>query len=365
MKKLTSSLLVGTMVLSLTACGSAASADTASTTAQQDSTQAASGAAASDDLGTDLTLYSTMTEEDLDALISGFNQKYPNINVEVVSGTIGETTSRIAAEASDPQGDVVWGGLADSDGDQYKDLFENWTSDNTKDAIEGYSCDNGMYSMDHLSTVCFCVNNDLEKQLGISIKTYEDLTDSKLKGQVLIADPNSSSSAWNNLSNIMAVYGNDSDEAWAYIEKLMPNLVIVDSSSACFKSVQSGEYVVGLTYEDGASKLIKDGATNIRIQYPENGVSASAFGCVVIKGAKHEAAAKAMVDYICSAEGSSYIASQLKTLRMTNKNTEYGSDSYLPKTEDLKWVKRDVTYLSEHKQDILTHWNELLSKVQQ
>lgn len=99
--------------------------------------------------------------------------------------------------------------------------------------------------MDHLSTVVFCINKDLEAELGLEINSYEDLLDPKLKGQIVTADPNSSSSAWNNLSNIMAVYGMDSDEAWAYIEKLMPNLVIAGSSSAGFKSVQQGEYARG------------------------------------------------------------------------------------------------------------------------
>ncbi|MEG1890638.1 MAG: extracellular solute-binding protein [Clostridia bacterium] len=316
------------------------------------------------DLGTDLNLYSTMTEGDLEALLAGFGERYPDITVEVVSGTIGETTSRIAAEAADPQGDVVWGGLADSDGTQYADLFEAWVSQYASEAIEGYACDNGFYSMDHLSTVCFCVNTELEAKLGLNITSYEDLLNPALKGQILLANPNSSSSAWNNLSNIMSVYGTDGEEAWAYIEALMPNLVIVDSSSACFKNVQAGEYVVGLTYEDGVSKLLQSGADNIRMQYPTNGVSASAFGCGVIKGAKHEAAAKAMVDYICSVEGSTYIAQYLKTLRMTNKNTVYGAESFLPATEDLKWVTRDVKYLTENKEAILTHWNDLITKIQ-
>ena len=70
------------------------------------------------------------------------------------------------------------------------------------------------------------------------------------------------SAAWNNVSNIMSVFGADSDEAWSYIEQLMPNLVIAGSSSACFKSVQQGEYVVGLTYEDDVflpTVIINDG----------------------------------------------------------------------------------------------------------
>ena len=73
-------------------------------------------ASADDDLGDTVVLYSSMTEFDLEALITCFNEVYPDIEVEVVSGSVGEYTSRIAAEADNPQGDVTWGGLCDSDG---------------------------------------------------------------------------------------------------------------------------------------------------------------------------------------------------------------------------------------------------------
>ena len=320
--------------------------------------------ASAEDIGDTLVLYSTMTEKDLEAVLSGFGEIYPDCEIEVVSGTIGETTSRIAAEADNPQGDVTWGGLADSDGMQYADLFEEWVSDESANAIEGYSTPNGIYSMDHLSTIVFAINTELEKELGLDIKSYADLLDPALKGKIILSNPNSSSAAWNNLCNIMSVFGNDTDEAWDYIGKLMENLVITDSSSNCFKLVEQGEYVVGLTYEDGAIKLIEQGAgDHFDMRYPADGASASAFGMAVIKNCQHPEAAKAFVNWVCSADGCSYIAQYLKTLRMTNKDTVYG-ESLLPATEDIKWVVRDVPYLTEHKADILEHWNDLLLEVQ-
>ena len=321
-------------------------------------------ASAEEDIGDTLVLYSTMTEADLNALINGFNEVYPDCYIEVVSGTIGETTSRIAAEADNPQGDVTWGGLADSDGMQYADLFETWVSDEAANAIEGYSTPNGIYSMDHLSTIVFSINTELEKELGLDIRSYADLLDPALKGKIIFSNPNSSSAAWNNLCNIMSVFGNDSDEAWEYIAALMENLVITDSSSNCFKLVEQGEYVVGLTYEDGAIKLIQQGAgDHFDMRYPEDGASASAFGMAVIKNCAHPEAAKALINWVCSAEGASYIAQDLKTLRMTNKDTVYG-ESLLPATGDIKWVTRDVEYLTANKSAILDHWNDLITEIQ-
>ena len=310
-KKILALVLALVMALSLAACGN-------------NDTPAASGSASGSGdepaaLSGDLVLYCTMTENDINALLDCFAEVYPDINVEVVNGSAGELVTRLQGEASNPVGDLVWGGMADSDGMKNADVFESWVSAHDAENANGWTSPNGLYSMDHLSTVCFCVNTELEAELGLNIQSYEDLLDPKLEGKIVFSDPNSSSAAWNNVSNIMSVYGNDSEEAWTYIEGLMKNLVIAGSSSACFKSVQQGEYVVGLTYEDGAITLVKDGATNIEVRYPSNGTSASVFGCGLVKNGPNPENAKAMIDFICSAEGQTALAAaQEGTLRYTN-----------------------------------------------
>ena len=321
-----------------------------------------SSAQGGDGLEKNLVLYSSMTENDLDNLIRLFNEKYPGVEVEVVNGSGGELTARITAEKDNPQGDVMWGALGNSDGDTHSAVFEHYLSPYEEEVMPDYRSNNGFYNFDHLSTTVFCVNTELEKQLGLDIKGYADLLDPKLKGRIVLSDPNSSSAAWNNLQNMMAVFGNDSPEVWNYIEKLMRNgLVISTSSSVCFKAVQSGEYVVGLTYEDGASTLLKSGATNIRMVYPAEGASANAFGCAVIQGAKHPKAARAMVDFLMSADGQSALGSALGTLRFTNSKAKYASP-YLPASDTIKWVTRDVKWLTANKKALLAKWNELVTK---
>ena len=354
-KKILALVLALVMALSLAACGNS-------------NTHATSGSASGDEPATlsgDLVLYCTMTENDINALLDCFAEVYPDINVEVVNGSAGELVTRLQGEASNPVGDLVWGGMADSDGMKNADVFESWVSAHDAENANGWTSPNGLYSMDHLSTVCFCVNTELEAELGLNIQSYEDLLDPKLEGKIIFSDPNSSSAAWNNVSNIMSVYGNDSEEAWTYIEGLMKNLVIAGSSSACFKSVQQGEYVVGLTYEDGAITLVKDGATNIEVRYPSNGTSATVFGCGLVKNGPNPENAKAMIDFICSAEGQTALAAaQEGTLRYTNAGYTAPEGAWLKPSSEIKWVDRDVEYLTANKDAILEHWNSLLADVQ-
>ena len=355
-KKILALILALVMALSLAACGNSNTPTTSGS---------ASGSGDEPTLSGDLVLYCTMTENDIQALLDCFNEVYPDINVEVVNGSAGELVTRLQGEASNPVGDLVWGGMGDSDGMKNADVFEAWVSAHDAENANGWTSPNGLYSMDHLSTVCFCVNTELEAELGLNIQSYEDLLDPKLEGKIIFSDPNSSSAAWNNVSNIMAVYGNDSEEAWTYIEGLMKNLVIAGSSSACFKSVQQGEYVVGLTYEDGAITLVKDGATNIEVRYPSNGTSATVFGCGLVKNGPNPENAKAMIDFICSAEGQTALAAaQQGTLRYTNAGYTAPEGAWLQSSDEIKWVDRDVEYLTANKDAILKYWNNLLAEVQ-
>ena len=375
MKKILALAMALCMIFALCACGSSASAPAAEAPAAEAPAAEAAAPAeaeapAEEDLGDTLVLYSSMTEADLEALTTCFNEVYPDNNNEVITGSAGEFTAKIQAEAGNPQGDVTWGGLADSDGDKYAEIFEAWVSDHDDEQMEGYSTPNGLYSMDHLSTVCFCVNTELEKELGLNIQSYEDLLDPKLKGKIVFSDPNSSSAAWNNLCNIFSVYGIDTQESWDYIDALLENMVVVEKSSVCFNSVSDGEYVVGLTYEDGAIKLNQSAAqlgpeAVTEVRYPSNGTSASAFGVAVVQGAPHMAAAKAFVNWVTSAEGQSAMAEYMEgTLRFTNANYVSPDNAWLKASSDITWVTRDVPTLTAQKADLLAKWNEHLAAVQ-
>ena len=363
MKKFLALLMALVMALSLVACGGndEPAEETTDETATEETTE--STEKAPEDYTGEVQLYSTMTEADLDALITCFNEVYPNIEVVVTNGSAGELTTRMDGEKGNPQADLMWGGLADSDGDAYAEIFEAWVSEYDAENMPGYTSPNGLYSMDHLSTVVFVVNEELEAELGLNIQSYEDLLDPALKGKIATADPNSSSSAWNNLSNILSVYG-DTEEGWDYIGKLMPNLVVLGSSSGVFKNTQAGEYVVGLTYEDGAVGLVRDGATNIRLQYPTNGTSASCFGTALIKNGPNPENAKLMIDFICSAEGQTALAAyQQGTLRYTNAGYTTPENAWLKASDEITWVTRDVEYLTANKASILDHWNASWAKV--
>lgn len=247
MKKFLAFLLTLCMVMSLVACGSKDTEQTPDNAETPDAPEEQT-------ISGPLVICSSATDLDLEAIQVGFNELYPDVEIEFVTCSAGEGIARVQAEGGNPTIDVFYSGLNQADGDKYADVFEPYVSVHDSEMPEQYRSNNGFYNYDHLSSTVLCVNTDLEKELGIEINGYADLMNPALNGKIVFSDPTSSSAAWNNLSNIFAVYGNDSDEAWDVIEGLLANgMVVAGSSSACFKNVQAGEYVVGLTSAARAS----------------------------------------------------------------------------------------------------------------
>ncbi|MCI7605298.1 MAG: extracellular solute-binding protein [Spirochaetales bacterium] len=311
-------------------------------------------------VGDALVIYTSNTEAEIAAMTAPFMKLYPDCEIEIVNGSFGELFARLQAEKDDPVADIMLGGLSSTDGRKYESYFMPYTSSHNDEQISPMT--NGYYSVYGMSTACFAVNTRLEKELGLNIRTYEDLLNPALKGKIIFSDPNSSSAAWNNLCNIFSVYGVDTPEAWSIIEGLMRNgMVVGSSSSKCFKDVANGEYVVGITYDNGAVTML--GAPDYEMRYPENGTSGKDSCFAIIANCKHPEAAKAFVEAMTSQEGTELMYSMYGGVRFTNAKVTEPDTFQLGKTKDIKWVDRPVEELTERKDELLAKWNDLYSKI--
>ena len=76
-----------------------------------------------------LVVYSPHDADPLAAGVALFEEAYPNIKVAVVAAGTGELCQRIVAESANPQGDVLWGGGADTLA-AYKEYFSPYVCAN-------------------------------------------------------------------------------------------------------------------------------------------------------------------------------------------------------------------------------------------
>ncbi|MFA5571247.1 MAG: extracellular solute-binding protein [Sphaerochaetaceae bacterium] len=311
-----------------------------------------------------LVLYTPDFDEELNMVVDPFQAKYPNIKVELVQAGAGELKTRIRAEAANPQADILAGGVFYNDYVNMPDLWEPYIASNDSDYPESMrNSTGGAITFKTVQLVNLLVNKPLAKELGVEIKSYADLLNPKLKGKIITADPNGSSSAWNQLSTILGVMGGyESAAAWGYVESLIQNLdgVMSGSSSTVYKGVLEGEYVVGLTYEAPCVTYIREGKGDIvEIVYPSEGINAIAGAHGIVKNAKNLENAKLFIEFVASDEMQAAFAAS--TVRQANLNLPT-TNEYLTPIDQIRIEPRDEAYLAKNQKNILERWNFLWAK---
>lgn len=349
MKKFLCLLLALVMSLSLVACGE---------TEQPDANDGDDAATLS---GT-VVIYSTQTDVDHEVFLEVFNKEYPDVNVEFISGSLGELVARVDAEKENPQADVIFGGLSQTDGDQYLDLLQEYTPKYADQcAVES----NGYYTYFAYQYVCLIKNTEVLNELGVDVKGYADLLQPELKGHIIQADPSASSSAWRQLQTMLYLMGDEfgDEKAWDYQKSLMENCngVISTSSSACYKDVYNGEYAVGLTYDNGAISLLMSGADNVEIVWPTEGNTVCAFASGMVKNCPHPELAAAVLDVLSSAD---FQLAREKAAGSRGPNTTYVNDeSYFPADIDDGVVPMDFEMMSAQKSTLIEKWTDLWASI--
>ena len=292
-----------------------------------------------------------------------FEKKYPDCDLVFQYGSIGETMAAVKASKDNPDTDVVLGGLQQTDGDKYHDLFQPYTSVN-EDAQLAHDPTH-YYTYYTTQVMSFIVNTDV-LPAGVTIKGYADLLNPELKGKIMHADPSAASSAWRELETMLAVYGGKdyfSDAGWDYVSKLMDNLdgKTTTKSADVVKNVLSGEYAVGLSYESTcvenwlAAKAA--GKTNIQIVYPNDGNTEVAFASAIVANCPNLEAAKAVIDMVCSKE---YLDARLDLLgasRGTHKDCK--TSDAMPATSTLHLIELDLDALAKQKTQILEKYADM------
>ena len=308
---------------------------------------------APEDYTGNLVIYSPHDPSPLEAGVSMFMEKYPNINVEYLSIPTGEAIQRIAAESENPQCDVLWGGGADTLAGQV-DLFQPFVSEHDAVIGDAYKDANDMWIGESPLPMCFIYNKKLMEEAGIEVPTtWEGLTDPALKGKIAYASPAKSGSAYTQLCTIL--FSQPSlDEGWALVDKFIDNLdgKLQDGSSACHKLVASGEYYLGVTLEKSA--VLYADNPDVAFVYPEKN-SAVPDGISLVKNCPNQENAELFINYMLSLDVQ-------KDQNVSWKRRPVRSDlapEGLCELSTLDLGDYDFAYAAVEKANIVDKWNEL------
>ena len=302
----------------------------------------------------EVVVYSGNNSASIEAVTSLIKEKLPNLDFAIVRGKTGGLMKRIEAERDNPLGDIFWSAGFATLG-AYKHNFAGYVSPSTKGMPANMLGPDGLWTGSNVHVMVLMIN---ERQLkGMAApKTWSDLFDPKWKGKVVMGDPTRSSSTYAQLYGLYKVFGREG------IKKLAVNVVNTKSTSQVYKSVSAGEFPVGITMEYAAHEYVAGGQKEIKLVYPSEGSFLSPEGLVLVKGTKHEANAKKVIDLLASPDLQKAVF--LKTFRRpAHPGVNVNALAGLPKMADIKIVHYDQLQAAAGRKDVLKVWTEILKEV--
>lgn len=294
----------------------------------------------------------------INPIVSEFEAR-TGIRVDVQTGGTGELLAR-AEEDEEPRCDIFWGGSFSTTVEK-AGLFEPYVSVNEDQVqAEFRNVEGNITRFTDVPSVLM-VNTNL---IGdIPVEGYKDLLNPELKGKIAMCDPAKSSSAYEHLINMLYAMGDGDPEAgWAYVEAFCRNLDgdLLEGSSAVYRGVGEGRYVVGLTFEEGGAHYVADGEP-VQLVYMEEGVVSTPDVVCIRKDAVHLVEAQAFVDFVTGKDCQAMICARLdrRSVRVDVEEPEY-----LPDKATIPIIRVEDAVVREKKQEWLERFETIFQSVQ-
>jgi iron(III) transport system substrate-binding protein len=294
-------------------------------------------------------------------------EKDHDIDVNMVRMSSGEAYARIRAEARNPKTDIWWAGTGDphlqaaEDGltMEYKspmlDKLQPWAQHQAE--ISGYRTV-GVYS----GALGWGYNTEIIEKKGLKPpKCWKDLTDASYKGEIQIANPNSSGTAYTALATLVQLMGED--EAFDYLKKLNANVTqYTKSGSAPVKAAARGETGIGIVFQHDAVAMAVQGFP-IKVVAPCEGTGYEVGSMSIVKGARNVENAKVFYDWALQADVQSR-ADEADSFQIpSNKEADVPPEA--PKLDEIKLIDYDFSKYgnSETRKSLLERWDHEIGSI--
>ena len=132
------------------------------------------------------------------------------------------------------------------------------------------------------------------------------------------------------------------------------------SSGAIDRQTADGEYAVCVTYEGACVALLDDGATNLKLVYPEEGAVWLPSGVAIVDNCKTPENAKKFVDFLISEEGQNCYAQTSRSARFWTACRTPALN--IPPFSELNVAIEDIEYCSSMKAEWLARWTDLVTQ---
>jgi iron(III) transport system substrate-binding protein len=289
-----------------------------------------------------LTVYCSVQEEWCRPMMAAF-ERATGIRVAMTRKSSGETLTQIRAEASNPRGDVWWGGTGDP---QMQAAEENLTEEYrsprlaelhpwaVRQAEQARFRTVGIYA----GALGYSFNQrELDRRRIAAPRCWADLARPEFRGEVQVADPNTSGTSYTMLATLVQLMGEE--PAFTYLRALHRNVnQYTRSGAAPARAVATGETLVGITFLHDAVTQKVTGAP-VTIVAPCEGTGYEIGSMSIIRGARNMENARRFYDWALSAEAQAIAATANSFQIPSNRNAPVPPQA--PRLEDVRLIDYD------------------------
>ena len=274
----------------------------------------------------------------------------------------GEALAQIIAEKENPKTDIWFGGTGDPHLQaaeqglslEYKSpslpQLHGWAQQQA--AQSGYKTV-GIYS----GPLGFGYNTELlaKKKLAIP-KTWADLTNPAFKGEIQVANPGSSGTAYTMVATLVQLMGED--KAFEYMKQLHKNISqYTRSGTGPIKSVARGETTISISFvHDGPGEKMQ--GFPIDTITPSDGTGAEIGSISIIKGARNLDAAKKFYEWSLTPAAQEMAAAAKQFQLPSNKGAKV--DARVPDFKKIKFINYDYAKYgaSNERRRLIAKWEK-------
>lgn len=288
------------------------------------------------------------------------------IKVSMIRKSAGEAYAKIRAEASNPKSDIWWAGSGDPHLQAANEgLTEEYKSSSLgkqhpwaqKQAEAAKYRTVGVY----LGILGIAYNETVLKKKNIPApQCWKDLVKTVYKDEIEMANPNSSGAAYNALSTVVQLMGEE--EAFGFLKKMGQNVIKYPNAGvAPGEDVGRGEAGVAIGFMHDLMKMTVAGFP-VKVVAPCEGTGYEIGSMSIIKGAKNMEEAKKFYEFALRADVQSDASKAMAFQLPSNPAATYPANA--PKLETIKTINYDFAKYgaSETRKRLLQRWtNEIYS----
>jgi len=256
------------------------------------------GGVAAQDVSGELTVLCTPQEDWCVKMVEEF-EAATGIPTSYVRMSSGESLARLRAGAEAPEFDVWWGGPADGQiAAAAEGLIEPYISPNAAVISDDQKAADGTWTGVYVGALGLCSNQVILDELGVEVPgSWDDLLVPELKGNVAVAHPASSGTAYTTFYTQITRLGG-ADEGLAFMSELHPNILqYTKSGSAPGGMAGRGEIATAIIFSHDCIKNCEAGFEELVVSFPSEGPGYEIGAVGLVANAPIPEAGKAWIDW--------------------------------------------------------------------